>query len=242
MFSPLPGAPSSVDRCAEAVRQAIVRRELAPGARLPPERALAATLGVDRTTVRMALQQIAREGLVSVRQGSGYRVRDFRAAGGPDLVPALIEAARAGGDPVRLVGMCTELLRVRRWLAGALLEAVASRQPDEASLAAIDAAVDALAAQDPADVAAVAQADLAVVHAWVDAADSVVLGLFVNPVGRVLGGLPALRAAIYADPAVNVAAWRAVAAAWREGALDLGSVLAGMAAQDRAAVGALALL
>lgn len=236
MLGPLPDAPTAVRRCADALRREIVRGAIAPGERLLPERTLAATLGVDRGTVRTALQLLAHEGLLSVRQGSGYRVRDFRWSGGPDLVPALLEAAREGGD---LRAACAELLRVRRWLAGAVLEALAGRTPGADALAAIEAAIAALATRGAATPAAVAEADLAVVRAWVEATGSVVLGLFVNPVERVLAGLPELQRAMYADPAANVAAWRALAEAWRAGALDVALALAAMEARDRATLAAL---
>ena len=42
-----------------------------PGARLPSEPILAAELGVHRLTVRRAVEELAREGLVHPRQGSG---------------------------------------------------------------------------------------------------------------------------------------------------------------------------
>lgn len=44
---------------------------LLPGATLPPERGLAAQLGVSRTTLRQAMHELAMKGLVERRQGSG---------------------------------------------------------------------------------------------------------------------------------------------------------------------------
>ncbi len=49
----------------------IERGDLAPGSRLPTERALAASLGVSRMTVRAALERLARRGMIVRRQGSG---------------------------------------------------------------------------------------------------------------------------------------------------------------------------
>jgi GntR family transcriptional regulator len=51
---------------------------LAPGERLPPERELAATLGVSRMTVRQALDSLARRGLVERGVGRGTFVRATR--------------------------------------------------------------------------------------------------------------------------------------------------------------------
>ncbi|MTL13951.1 GntR family transcriptional regulator, partial [Nocardia seriolae] len=61
--------------------------ELAPGAALPAERALAETLGVSRPTVREALQRLAHTGLVEVRQGGSTTVRDFRRHAGLEMLP-----------------------------------------------------------------------------------------------------------------------------------------------------------
>jgi GntR family transcriptional regulator len=49
---------------AEQLTAAITAGELAPGARLPPERELAASLGVSRMTVRQALGDLERDGLL----------------------------------------------------------------------------------------------------------------------------------------------------------------------------------
>jgi len=92
-FTRVPARESAVDACARAVREAILRGELRPGERLPPERDLADRLGVARLTLRAGLAKLAAAGLVAARQGSGYVVQDFRQRGGPDLVPGLLAAA-----------------------------------------------------------------------------------------------------------------------------------------------------
>lgn len=53
------------------VRERIARGEARPGARLPPERELAAQLGVSRPTVRAGLRALAAMGVVESRHGSG---------------------------------------------------------------------------------------------------------------------------------------------------------------------------
>lgn len=67
----------------DALRQAILARRLAPGARLPSSRALAAELGLSRNTVLAALDQLMSEGYVAGRSGSGT----FVAAALPDPAP-----------------------------------------------------------------------------------------------------------------------------------------------------------
>jgi GntR family transcriptional repressor for pyruvate dehydrogenase complex len=53
------------------IRAAITRGELKPGDQLPPERELAASLGVSRLAMREGLKVLAAMGLVEARQGEG---------------------------------------------------------------------------------------------------------------------------------------------------------------------------
>ncbi|MBR8740684.1 PLP-dependent aminotransferase family protein [Nocardiopsis sp. MG754419] len=66
-------------RLAGALRQLIDLGSLAPGERLPSERALAAALRVSRTTVVAAYDHLRQEGVLESRQGSGTRVDSARA-------------------------------------------------------------------------------------------------------------------------------------------------------------------
>jgi DNA-binding transcriptional MocR family regulator len=61
-------------RLAAALTSAIERHDLLPGTRLPPERVLAAQLGVARTTVSAAYELLERRGLVDRLQGRGTQV------------------------------------------------------------------------------------------------------------------------------------------------------------------------
>lgn len=63
-----------VDEVAEALRDAIARGALQPGARLVQDQ-LAADLGVSRTPLREALQKLQHEGLVILSRGRGVEVR-----------------------------------------------------------------------------------------------------------------------------------------------------------------------
>lgn len=230
--------PTAVDACAAALRDAVLAGELGVGVRLPPERALAATFGVNRVTVRNALARLVAEGLLSVRQGSGYLVQDFLRSGGLDLALAL--ALRARGP--RLVALVRDLLEVRRGLARTVLERLVRRRPSKDALAALGAAVDAMErqAQAGADARALARADLDVLCAVVAATGSEVLRLTLNPVAEVLLGVPALVKAMFQRPAQNVLGWRALAQ-WLAApkAEGLGAVLAVVAAHDEATLAAL---
>lgn len=62
-------------RIADALREQIVSGDLAPGARIPSERALAGHYGTARNTAREAVGILHAEGLLDVRHGSGAFVR-----------------------------------------------------------------------------------------------------------------------------------------------------------------------
>lgn len=74
---------------ADVLLSKIFRGEFPAGSRLPAERLLAAQLGVDRTTLRMALKLLQRMNLVVARHGSGVVVNDYRAHGGLDTLAAM---------------------------------------------------------------------------------------------------------------------------------------------------------
>ena len=237
-LAPIGPRESSVAACAQALRSAILSGELAVGARLPPERTLAETFGVNRVTVRGALAQLEAARLVSVRQGSGYLVRDYRREGGPDLLPSIVALA---ADEAARVEVARDLLRVRRQLARAVFEAIAERA-DAADVANIRAAVArfaAIAAEKPGP-ARMAEADVAVTTAVVEAAHSAVLALCLNPVAGVVTRFPGLREAMYAAPEQNVAGYRALLLWLESRRLDLADlIVAELARRDEATLAAL---
>lgn len=62
------------------IRQLILANELPPGFRLPPERKLAASLGVNRTTVVNAYHELVADGLIQPHVGKGTIVNAPRSA------------------------------------------------------------------------------------------------------------------------------------------------------------------
>jgi GntR family transcriptional regulator, transcriptional repressor for pyruvate dehydrogenase complex len=63
--------PSRVDEVTDRLVTAIAIGEYLPGARLPVERELAASLGAGRMTVRAALARLVERGLIETRRGRG---------------------------------------------------------------------------------------------------------------------------------------------------------------------------
>jgi GntR family transcriptional regulator len=56
---------------ADGIKEFIARGELAEGTPLPPVRQLAADLGVNLNTIAIAYRELQKEGLITVRHGSG---------------------------------------------------------------------------------------------------------------------------------------------------------------------------
>ena len=206
VFTTLKIPATAVDVCADALRRAILEGRLQPGTRLPPERRLAKDFGVNRVTVRSALARLSESGLVTVRQGSGYEVRNYLRHGGPDLIGVVADLAAEQGN---LSSVVADLLLVRRQLAAALLERLCTRCSDTGK-ARIQDAIDrfAQAVADGAEPSELAEADVDVIAALLDATDSAVLGLCLNPITAVLRSLPSLRDAIYTSAEDNLAGWR----------------------------------
>ncbi|MDQ3298586.1 MAG: GntR family transcriptional regulator [Myxococcota bacterium] len=192
---------SAHQACEHAIRSAVIAGELVPGERLPPERELAIKLGVSRLTLRSALAALTTRGLLAVKHGSGYIVQDYTVKGGADLLPDL-----ASDSPP----IATELLRVRRHLARAVLEHFVANPPAKAAIAKVDAAVAAMAAvaAQHRPAAELATADLEVIRALIAATGSPVLALCLNPVINVIASSARLREALYGEPATNVVGWR----------------------------------
>jgi DNA-binding FadR family transcriptional regulator len=226
---------SAVDACVRSLRAAIVRGELPRGALLPPERALAERFGVNRTTLRSALARLGSERLVTTKQGSGHRVRDWRREAGPELLGELLSLSTG---KTRLT-VIADLLLVRRQLARAVLERLAERG-DEHDVAAVTEAVERFAkvVDEGGDATARFHADAAVLGALVAASKSAVLSLCLNPVLALAAAVPGLADAVYADARASVTAYRAVLA-WMArpvpASLQLvDSIVAVLAARDEA--------
>jgi DNA-binding FadR family transcriptional regulator len=205
-----------VESCAQRLREAILGGEVAAGSLLPPERALAVDLGVNRTTLRAAIQRLVEIGLLDAQQGRGTLVRDFRQHAGVEILATVVdripEEAGALATAWNEAALARDLLHVRRCLARGVLEALVDARPGQTALDRVRGALARFEAVVVAggDAEALAVADVAVVSAVVEATDRPGLRLCMNPVLRTLSQLPRLRRALYARPSENVAAFRAL--------------------------------
>lgn len=69
-----------VDHVVEKLLALVQARGLQPGQRLPAERALAAELGVSRSSLREAIQKLASQGVLNARQGDGTYLQSTASA------------------------------------------------------------------------------------------------------------------------------------------------------------------
>lgn len=68
------------DEIVDAVKEKIIKGELKPGEKLPPQGELARQLGVSRTSLREAINKLSTMGLVESRQGLGTYITSMNPA------------------------------------------------------------------------------------------------------------------------------------------------------------------
>lgn len=115
-------------RIAESIRQDIDSGRFQAGARLPGSRSMAVALGVSRTVVLMAYDQLDSEGYLESQSGSGTYV-SVRPAGVP-----------AGGTPAEEPAEAPEAPRLSRLARRAVLPAMPEADPPTAEGEVIDLA------------------------------------------------------------------------------------------------------
>lgn len=111
------------EEVAVRVRRLISEGRLKPGDKLPPERELAAAMGVSRTSIRDAIRTLEATGLLEPRQGHGTVIRELSAAG---LAGPIASALGGGPDLV------ADVMAFRKMVEPALARQAALRAtPDE---------------------------------------------------------------------------------------------------------------
>ncbi|HVL95607.1 MAG TPA: FCD domain-containing protein [Solirubrobacteraceae bacterium] len=210
------------DQVFRTLAAAVLDGRYAAGDRLPPQRALAADLGVNMASLREGIKRLEQLRLVEVRHGDAMRVRDWRADGGLDVL-----AYAAAADPE----VVAAVFEARRLLLTEAARLAARRRTDEQAHG-LEAAADAFAAA-PDDAEAQAL-DLAFFAALIDAAGNLVFTLIVNSIRELyLGNLGRFAALVRRREELAplyAAAARAVAARDPDAAADATRALA--AAQE----------
>ena len=122
--STAPGAPLYL-QLQSLLRNRIESGEYRPGDAFPSESELTSEHAVSRITVRRAIAELQREGLVFSRQGAGTFVADPARAGAQCLISFTSEAVRRGQEPG------SRLLSLRRRRGPALAARQLGLDPDD---------------------------------------------------------------------------------------------------------------
>jgi DNA-binding FadR family transcriptional regulator len=180
--------PSLPDRIFIDLLRRIVGGAHPPGSALPSERALTASLQVNRHVVREALKRLEQVGLVRISQGGATRVLDFRQSAGLDLLALIAEHADAleGVEPLLAAG-----LEMRAGIGTDVVRLAAARATP-AQRAEITAQAQTLAtAATPAEVLS---ADRRFWQLVLDAAGNLAYQLAFNSLIRAVDAIPAFSA------------------------------------------------
>ncbi len=120
-------APEKPSELAESrLIDAILSGDFPPDSSLPAERELAGLLGVTRPTLREALQRLARDGWIEIRQGHPTRVRDYLREGQLAVLVSIV--SRTEKLPPEMV---PNLLEVRLVMAPAYTAQAIRRAPQD---------------------------------------------------------------------------------------------------------------
>jgi len=124
LFKTIQRSATLVHRVTGQIEQLIIKGELHPGDRLPPERELAHQFGVSRTVVREAVRSLVAKGLLEVRPGSGTLVRSPSADAVAQSLMMFLRAGRPEFD-------CEKVMEIRRVLEVANAGFAAQRRTSE---------------------------------------------------------------------------------------------------------------
>gem|GEM_PF-797007 len=197
-----------VDQVVDSVRAKILLGHLPIGSRLPAERDLARSLGVNRLTLRAALARLQALGLIVVRHGAGTVVANWRETAGLETLSFLLRTGNSK-DP-GWHAYLGDLLEVRRILAAEAVALACQRRTD-ADLAELRSVVD-LARARTSDPVAFAELDIAISRAVVRSTHNLGFELLLNMVACLPVLQPELARAMYPDPAAHMAYHDAVVA------------------------------
>jgi DNA-binding FadR family transcriptional regulator len=203
------------DEVFDDLAAAILRGDVAPGAALPPERALAERFGVSRIIARQAVHRLAEMGLLRVRQGGATVALDPREATDLRVLALFYRYASAAGRGPRRGSDAADIIE-KQYLQGLSIVESASRRATAAELRAVRAMVEqAAASQD--ELAGFAELEERFWRMLAAAAKNRILRMEVGWWYEALPERPTARAVAAATPSVRVAFYVELARRLAEG-------------------------
>lgn len=127
LFEPLSG-PRLKEEFVARLEELILTGKIAPGRRLPPERDLAARMGVSRPVIHEGILILENRGLVILRPRHGVVVQDYRRNGTLDLLLSLIQKQNHQIGP----GLTAELEHVRLYMEQDMIRMICQQTPPDA--------------------------------------------------------------------------------------------------------------
>jgi len=186
----------ATDLAIDTIRSAILEGKWTPGECLPPERALAETLGINRQTLRSALSRLESEGLVKPWHGHGVVVQDWRETG------ALILMSWTGN-----ARDISDLMMIRRTLAAEAIAKAAIHATTAHRQKLRDIAHQQDQTTNPNEFLT---GDLAFIRTLVEASASLPLKLLFNTIAKISLANPTQFQEMLSDQAAARSSYRAL--------------------------------
>ncbi|HOP29687.1 MAG TPA: FadR/GntR family transcriptional regulator [Spirochaetota bacterium] len=116
------------DEIGDQIINKILSGILSPGEKLPPERNMSLQMNVNRHTLREALRKLETLGLISIRQGDGIYVRDFRESGNLELLKHILYLRKDITSDI-----LKNILEIRRFISPEMAYKAARNRSEEES-------------------------------------------------------------------------------------------------------------
>jgi len=147
------------------IQKQIMNGTIMPGTKLPPEREMAETFNVNRTTLREALHKLETLELLEIRHGDGIYAKNFLESGNLDLIKAAVSLE---GNNETLLNVMEVRLTIVPEIA-----ALAAQRRTSAELAEIKRVIDR-------DDLTIAERDINIHHMIVRATHNLVYTIMLN--------------------------------------------------------------
>lgn len=114
------------DEVASQIISRIISGALIPGEKLPPEREVSEKMNVNRHTLREALRKLESLGLLSVRQGDGIYIKDYKDSGNLELLKHILYQKKD-----KTSAALKDILEIRRIISPEMAEKAALNRTDD---------------------------------------------------------------------------------------------------------------